>query len=322
MDGVESTSAGAPPMPDRFSLPVRGPFSLDAARDLQCGFLRGSRACATDGAVRMAFPLDGTFAVVGVTLRHEGAAVEGIVEGTHDVGRVARQVARVLGLDQDGAAFQRVLDEDPALRHVAARRPGFRPVVSYSPYVMAGWSVLSQRLRMAQAAAIQIRIAEATGDTVEIEGETIASFPRPASLLQLRAFPGVANEKWTRLQTVARAAAEGELEVERLVSLPYEEGRTRLMRLRGIGPWTADAILMRGCGTTDLLPLAEPLLHAAVARAYELGQENDDERIASIAERWRPFRTWVSVLLISEEFRARESEPRAKRQAPSRARSS
>jgi len=50
----------------RFSIDVRGPFSLEAARELQCGFLRGSRTCAAGGdSVRMAFPRDGSFDVVG-----------------------------------------------------------------------------------------------------------------------------------------------------------------------------------------------------------------------------------------------------------------
>jgi hypothetical protein len=241
----------------RFTIPVRGPFSLAAVRELQCGFLRGSRGCAA-GEVKLAFPCDGTFEVVGVPLREEEGAIagevvraaaataevarggEGIVGavrpaaatgaacgGAHGpaprrgvavrepaaitghrgqtsgknptpargVAAVARQVARVLGLDHDGARFARVLDADPVLRGIAAARPGFRPVVSYSPYVMAGWAVLSQRLRMAQAAAIQVAVAEAAGDVVELDGARIASFPRPQSVLARRAFPGVPDEK-------------------------------------------------------------------------------------------------------------------------------
>ena len=56
--------------PRTFPLTPQGPFSLDAARSLQCGFLLGTRACdATDGSVRLAFPCDGgAFQVVGVKL--------------------------------------------------------------------------------------------------------------------------------------------------------------------------------------------------------------------------------------------------------------
>jgi DNA-3-methyladenine glycosylase II len=289
-----------------FSIGIRGPFSLDAARELQCGFLRGSRTCSADrDSVRMAFPRDGSFDVVGDELAHRGARLEGTVVGARDGVPIGRQLARALALDHDGAGFARVLDADPALRALAAERPGFRPVVAYSPYVMAGWAVLSQRLRMEQAAAIQVRIARAAGDTVELGGEALASFPRPQTLLALDGFPGVAEEKWTRLQGIARAALDGELEAEALCARSYAESRARLMSLRGVGPWTADAILVRGCGLVDELPLSEPTLHAGVALAYGLERVPTHDEVIAIAERWKPFRTWVSVLVVSSYYRLR-----------------
>jgi DNA-3-methyladenine glycosylase II len=288
----------------RFSIPVRGPFSFQAARELQCGFLRGSRSCGADpDTVRLAFPRDGSFDVVGVELRRSGAGVEGSVTGAPDGDPIGRQVARVLALDHDGSRFAEVVAADPVLRGLWAERPGFRPVVSYSPYVMAGWAVLSQRLRQDQAAALQVRLAQTAGDTVELGGEPVASFPRPQTLLARDRFAGIAEEKWKRLQVIARAALDGQLEVAGLMSRPYEESRERLLRLHGVGPWTADAILLRGCGPVDVLPRTEPTLHAAVAQAYGLDEPPDDDELEAIAERWKPFRTWVSVLVISSWHR-------------------
>ncbi len=288
--------------PSTFELEPNGPFSLDPLRQMNCGFLRGTRSCAAGEAVKVAFPRDGDFTVVGVTLREQAGRVEGKVVGTTDAGPIARQVARVLGLDQDGAAFANVLERDVVLRRVVTGHPGFRPVVAYSPYVMGGWAVLSQRLRMDQAAALQVKLAQATGDVVDIEGDVVASFPRPQSLLAMGGFPGISTEKWRRLETLAEAALGGELEVDRVIEAPYAEARARLMSLRGVGPWTADAILMRGSGLTDLLPISEPTLRSAIQLAYELEALPDDETVSRIAETWRPFRTWVSVLLISHDF--------------------
>jgi DNA-3-methyladenine glycosylase II len=296
----------------RFHLVPRGPFSTDAVRELQCGFLRGSRACGRDrSVVKLAFPRDGTFEVVGVTLRQRGGGLHGEVVGARDGAAVGRQVARVLGLDHDATPFARLLDRDPALRAAAGSRPGFRPVVAYSPFVMGGWAVLTQRLRMSQAAALQVKLAEATGDVVELDGDRVASFPRPQSLLALDGFPGIPAEKWRRLQVMARAALDGELDRDRLLGCPPAEARQRLMRLHGVGPWTAEAILVRGCGPTDLLPLAEPAVHAAVGRAYGLARIPDDATVTAIAETWRPFRTWVTVLLMATHFQMNARTARA-----------
>jgi DNA-3-methyladenine glycosylase II len=101
------------------------------------------------------------------------------------------------------------------------------------------------------------------------------------------------------LQGLARAALEGALELGPLVEAPYAAARQKLLEMRGVGPWTADAILIRGCGLGDALPLTEPSLHRAVELAYGLSGLPDDATVSEIAEGWRPFRTWVSVLLIS-----------------------
>jgi DNA-3-methyladenine glycosylase II len=298
----------------------QGPFSMEPVRTLTCGFLQGTRACATQGAVRLAFPADGTFAPTGVSLTYEEETVRGRIYGGAPASIVAPQVARVLGLNHDARPFARVLEADPVLRAVSRRRPGFRPVVAYSPYAMAGWCVLCHRIRMSQAAQLQTKIAKAAGDVVEVDGEELASFPSPRSFLSRDGFPGVPEEKWRRLQAVAQAALDGELDTEALLRLPYEEAFKRLLGIRGIGAWTADGILVRGCGTTDVLPLRERTLHGAVGLAYGLGRVPDDEELAEIADSWRPFRTWVSVMLISEDFDGAR-QLTARRPAPAKARS-
>ncbi|MEW5739116.1 MAG: DNA-3-methyladenine glycosylase 2 family protein [Myxococcota bacterium] len=303
-----------------FTLLATPPFSLEPVRKLACGFLRGSRSCGLN-EVKLGFPLDGSFEVVGVKLGAEGDTVRVLAVGTKNEAVLRNQVKRILALDHDASGWQQVLSGDPVLKRISEATPGgFRPVVAYSPYVMAGWSVLSQRLRMTQAAAIQVRMAVEAGDVVTIEGEQVASFPRPQSILKLSSFPGVSDEKLSRLQAVAAAALDGRLEVSRLRALPYSEARAQLMEIRGIGPWTADAILMRGCGPMDALPLSEKTLHGAVALAYQLERLPTDAELKALSRRWTPFRMWASVMLIAHDFEgararlAQNAQPRSRGQ--------
>ena len=265
-----------------------GPFSLEVARSFACGIFTASRACSSDGAVRFAFSRDDDFALAGVRLSLDGGRVTGEAYGATQ--GIERQVARILGVDRDASGFYALGQRDPVLGELLERRPGFRPVVFFSPWAAAGWSVLTQRLRMTQAARLAEHLAREAGDVVDVGGVQVASFPRPQTFLVRAGYPGVTAEKWTRLQTVARAALEGELSME---TLAREGARERLMKLRGVGPWTADAVLIRGVGPSDVLPVSEPSLHAAVASAYP------DEPFEEVTNRWAPFRTWASILLIS-----------------------
>lgn len=287
-----------------FRIPAPSPFSLDPVKKLACGFLRGSRSCGVD-EVKVAFPLDGTFEVVGVTLRATDGMVEVRATRASKPEVLRAQVARFLTLDHDVGGWARVLAADPVLAGISAKTPGgFRPVVAYSPYVMAGWSVLSQRVRMTQAAAVQVRMSEAAGDVATVGGEAVASFPRPQSVLKFTRFAGVSDEKLRRLKAVAAAALDGKLEVAALRALPFQVARSRLMEIRGVGAWTADAILMRGCGPLDALPLSEKTLHGAIANAYGLDAVPDDDEVDARAKAWAPFRMWASVMLIANDFEA------------------
>ena len=70
-----------------------------------------------------------------------------------------------------------------------------------------------------------------------------------------------------------------------------------LEALPGVGPWTAQAILTRGCGLADALPLNDEISRTAVAAAYGLPEPPDDETWTRIADAWRPYRMWATVLL-------------------------
>jgi DNA-3-methyladenine glycosylase II len=73
-----------------------------------------------------------------------------------------------------------------------------------------------------------------------------------------------------------------------------------LIAIPGIGPFSAELILLRGAGDPDFTPTAEPRLARAVAIAYDMKTPPSAADIADIAEisdAWKPYRTWVTLLL-------------------------
>jgi DNA-3-methyladenine glycosylase II len=281
-----------------FALVPRGPYSLAAAIAFLDNFTPAARQPTTRPThLHMAFVADGTDQAVGVCVRDEGDRLAGEVFGTADPAIVEAQVARILSLDVDGADFPAVADRDPVAGRLQARYPGLRPVCFYSPYEAAVWAIISQRIRMSQAGRIKGRMAVELGTAVTIHGETLHAFPSPHRLRMLESFPGLFGRKAEYLQAVAEGALAGRLDAGTLRSLPREMALRELKTLPGIGDFAAEHILLRGAGEPDALPVTEPRLQRAMALAYGLDVTPDAAQMHVIAENWRPYRTWVTLLL-------------------------
>lgn len=274
-----------------FTIQPRGPFSLLMASAHEFGPRVGATASPI---LRLAFCADSLDALAGVVLRQDRAGtVHGEVVGDAgvDVDVVRAQVARVLSLDHDGTGWPEVGERDPVLGALQARFHGFRPVLFHSPYEAAAWAVISGHRSQRQADAVRRRLCAALGATLELEGETLHAFPTPARLLRLDALAGLGGEQVARLHGVAGAALAGRLDTARLRALSVEEARAEVMRIPGIGPFFSGLVVIRGAGPVDACT-DERKLHDAIAHFYGPGAS-----LQELADRWRPYRAWATVLL-------------------------
>lgn len=288
-------------------LPVRGPFSLAASRRFLEGFAPAGRPPAlTDGPLRLAFPVEEDWSTVGVAFTQpDGGDVQAELSAPASPGLLA-QLARAISVDVDGTGFAAVLDRDPVLAAVSARHPGLRPIGFSSPYEAACWAVVSQRLRIVQAAGIAAGIRHAHGARVEVAGAELAAFPAPAVLRRVAPELPLPEVKQVRLQAVAEAALEGRLDGGRLRAMPAEDAIADVQQLPGIGPFSAELVVVRGAGHPDRLPLSEARLHASMVELYSLA-DDEPATLEAVAQEWAPFRSWASVLLrIDREERTGE----------------
>jgi DNA-3-methyladenine glycosylase II len=280
-----------------FTLTPSGPFSWEAACDVVAHFSPISRHWAGSGdPLRLAFPLDGTFAPVAVALRWDGGRLTGEVAGAADVAAASRQVARIFSLDQDGTGFPELGRRDPALGRIMAAFPGLRPVSFTSPYECAAWAILSSRISMRQAASIQDRLIAAHGTRIEVGGGEAWAFPAPERLAGLTEFAGLSQVKVDRLRAVAAAALHGLLDADRLRALGPIDGPASVRTIPGIGPFWSSGIYLRGCGIVDEFA-DEPLSVAALGALHGLGDRPDPETLTRLTDAYRPYRMWVTFLL-------------------------
>ena len=272
-----------------FTLHPRGAFSLDAAARFAAGF-PGTEVDRPEAEVRFAWAVDDDWRTVEVVLREQRDAVRGELSGDPppELARAARRdVERILCLDVDGSRFAALGDHDAVVGALQRRFPSLRPVLFFTPFEAAAWAIIGQRIRMTQAAAVKRRLAEELGEH--------GAFPSPDRLATLAAPQrGLTDRKVEQLHALAAAAREGRLSRDRLRAMDPEDAARDLQRLPGIGPFSAELVLIRGVGNPDALPIREHRLARAARAAYGLPEGADIEQIA---DGWRPYRAWVALLL-------------------------
>ena len=240
------------------------------------GFIEGwppGQAESTESSLTLRFLVDDWSGPATVTFTQHGDELEADVTADNEP-RALEQAMRVLSLDHDGTGYAEL--EDPIVRELQRKAGYLRPVLFHSPYECAALSILSARTSRANANRLR--------DALSPEG----AFATPRQLLELQELKGLPANKIPRLHGIAEAALEGRLDRERLMAL--EDPVNDLQTLPGIGPFYATLIYVRACGPTDAPPPQEPRLHEAVQQLYQRPVED-------VAENWRPFRTWVSVLI-------------------------
>ena len=196
--------------------------------------------------------------------------------------RIAEAVAALTARDADLARAREI----GGPFHDRSRKGGFETLVLL---------VVEQQLSLASAAAIMGRVREA-----------VAPFT-PETLLglgedRLRSL-GLSRAKAGYCRALARAFVDGDLKPARLARLDDEAAIAELIRVKGIGRWTAEIYLLSALGRLDVLPAGDLALQAAAQHLYGLDERPAPGALREIGENWRPYRS-VAARILWQYYRA------------------
>jgi DNA-3-methyladenine glycosylase II len=131
------------------------------------------------------------------------------------------------------------------------------------------------------------------------------AFPQPAAVLAtppetLRA-AGLSRQKIASLHSLAAHFVAGDLDERGLEHWADEEVIAHLVRVRGIGRWTAEMFLIFQLQRPDVLPVNDLGINRAIMRRYGLPAMPKPEQVRSIGEPWRPHATVACLYLWRSE---------------------
>lgn len=214
-------------------------------------------------------------------------------------------VRRVLGVDADLTHFARAAAGLPWLEPLAARMRGVKPPRYSTLWEACVNAIVFQQLSLSAASAIMCRLVTSLGASFESEGVRLYAFPTAQSVRDgadraLRA-AGLSAGKLSTLRRVGDALAEGTLDEEMLEKRGSPDAAALLSRIKGIGPWTAAVILLRGLGRLDVFPAND----TSVARNLAIVAGSAPPEIGDVVDALRPQQgmLYYHLLLARQEAR-------------------
>ena len=149
--------------------------------------------------------------------------------------------------------------------------------------------ILEQQVSLASALSALTKLKEKIGELT------------PQNLLALSneelKFCFFSRQKIVYAQHLANVLLDDPLFLESLSEMDNDKVRSELIKIKGIGNWSADVYLMMVLQRADLFPLGDIALIKSIRETKNLSKEISKQSIADIAARWKPYQTIAAFIL-------------------------
>lgn len=175
------------------------------------------------------------------------------------------------------------LKKDKVLARIIAAAGPFRMEYREPCFETLVRSIVYQQLSGKVAAVIFGRLHAAAGEEQLTPAGVLKL--RPAQMRKL----GLSAQKTEYIRELAKHTRKGGVVFEVLKDLEDDAVIEHLVKVKGIGVWTAQMFLMFALRRPDVLPVADLGIRAAMKRAYGLEELPKPADMQRIADSWKPY---------------------------------
>lgn len=218
------------------------------------------------------------------------------------------QIRRILGADIDLRAFYDCVADDRVLAPIVEKHRGFKRLSGADFYEDAIRSIIGTRISHDPTKKRMVQdVRETWGTAFTYRDTTYFAYPRPEVLADadpemFREY-GVSKRKGEYIVGLARDVADGQLDVRAMEEAPPDDFYQRALEIRGIGPWTAQALSLRRNRPDASFPShrsdgREKGMRRWLLRSYDMEpDETSEQQWQALRSRWKGFEALVSQYL-------------------------
>ena len=214
---------------------------------------------------------------------------------------VRKYIVEWFDLDKDLAPFYDMARKDALLSGLIKQYYGYRIVGQPDLYESLIWAVLGQQINLSFAYTLKQRFVREFGKKMVFDGKEYYLFPDPEIVAHLRL------EELLRLQLsgqkgrytigISEAFVSGALSREKLSGLSLNEARDKLIKIKGIGNWTANYVLMKTFRYPNAFPAEDVGLHNAIRIQLQMQSKPTLDEVRKLFLRYKGWEAYATLYL-------------------------
>ncbi|KAB2332118.1 DNA-3-methyladenine glycosylase 2 family protein [Cytobacillus depressus] len=214
---------------------------------------------------------------------------------------IVKYIREWFDLDNDLTPFYEMAKADPLLTMPAKKFFGLRVIGIPDLFEALCWGVLGQQINLAFAYSLKKQFVEKFGDSIEWNGKKYWVFPSferiamltPADLADIK----MTVKKSEYIIGIAKLMASGELSKGKLMKMNFKEAEKSLMKIRGIGPWTANYVLMRCLRFPTAFPIDDVGLINSIKTVKNMDRKPTKDEILELSTLWKNWESYATFYL-------------------------
>lgn len=214
----------------------------------------------------------------------------------------AAQIWRhMLSVDRPLSAFYEQVSGDPIMKDIIDRLHGMNLIIDPGPFEAMINAIIGQQVNLTFAENLKRSLVELSGDVIESGDGKHYVFPSPSQIARLN-YEDLRPLKFSQRKAeyvidFSRHVVNGTVDLEALAQMSNEEAIHSLVKLRGIGRWSAECVLLFGLGRPDLLPAADIGLRNAIQHFYNWEHQPTEAEVREFARPWQGYESYVTYYM-------------------------
>ena len=286
------------------------PYDFDASVSFAV-YGRGRYAADSlvDGVFSRALEIDGK--TVALSVRSVGEVERPRIEvrlkgdrlSSEEESKVVGVAVRLVGAQSSRTEFYNAVEGDDPMAEFVGRFRGLGIAQSASPFEGLALSILGQQISNEVARVLRDLLVDTLGEVISVKGVDYRAFPSPASIAEagideLRGMK-LSARKAEYISGIAESVASGALDLNALALLPDDSIVEELVKLRGVGPWTAHWLLIRAFDRPDGFPGGDLALQRSLGALYNGGKRLTADEAVTLSAQWRPYRSFLVTYMFA-----------------------